>query len=340
MSGYEISGAEHRLVEANGITISVYLAEPLGEPVPAPPVLLLHGFPELAFSWRHQIPVLSAAGFTVIAPDQRGYGLTSRPDAITDYDIHHLSADLVGLLDALGHESAIVVGHDWGGLIAWQMPLLHRERVAAVVGVNTPYLERLPAPPTEVFRSVFGDDHYIVAFQEPEVADRFLAENLDAVLPALARTGVPPEELANYPSPLHIRPGAGEPALPSLESLPGAPLMSDNEMSVYRDTFRETGFTGGINWYRNMDRNWESTPEQEGARIDGIPCLMITAEWDPFLPPALASGMGKVIGELETVMIAGCGHWTQQEKPSELNAILTMWLSRKFGHATDRQSPR
>src|SRR5438876_546878 len=166
-----------------------------------PPVVLCHGFPELAYSWRHQLPALAAAGFRAIAPDQRGYGGTDCPEAVTDYDIHHLTGDLAGLLDVLGVERAVFVGHDWGG-------------------------------------------------------------------------------------------------------------------------------TGGINWYRNLDRNWETTPELDGAHIE-VPSLMITAEWDPVLRPELAEAMRGLVPDLEVAMIRGCGHWTPQEKPAELNRIMVDWLTRR-----------
>src|SRR4030095_7906171 len=147
----------------------------------APAVVLCHGFPELAYSWRLQVPALVAAGFRVLAPDMRGYGDSDRPADVAAYDIHHLTGDLVGLLDTLDIERAVFVGHDWGGLVTWMMPLLHLARTAGVVGVNTPYLPRPPMPPVGMMRAVLGDNHYIVHFQQPGVADAALARDVRRV---------------------------------------------------------------------------------------------------------------------------------------------------------------
>lgn len=324
---YEIPGATRRTVDTNGVRLSVYEAVPRGGADPArPAVVFSHGFPELAYSWRHQLPAVAAAGFHAIAPDQRGYGGSARPEPIEDYDIFHLTGDLVGVLDELGIDKAVFVGHDWGGFVVWQMPLLHPDRVAGVVGLNTPYIPRLPMLPTEVFRMVGGEDMYILYFQEPGVADAALAENLDAVFDRMMRKAVDPELIRE----------AGVNAGDFVEAVVNAPVLGEplhtpEEHAVFLDTFRATGFTGGLNWYRNFDRNWEQTPELDGARIDGIPCLMITASWDPILVPAMAAGMPEVVGDLEMHEIEHCGHWTQQEFPDQTNALLTDFLTRRFG---------
>ena len=153
-----------QFAEVNGIRMGYYEAGPKSD---KPPIVLCHGWPELAFSWRHQIKALSEAGIRVIAPDQRGYGATDRPEPVEAYDMEHLTGDLVGLLDHLKIDKAIFVGHDWGGFIVWQMPLRHIDRVAGVIGVNTPHYGRLPADPIELFRKRFGDSMYIVQFQDP-----------------------------------------------------------------------------------------------------------------------------------------------------------------------------
>jgi len=321
---YTIEGAHHRYIEVGGVQLSVYEA---GQP-DAPAVVFSHGFPELAYSWRHQLPALAAAGFHAIAPDQRGYGGTDRPSSIEDFDILHLTGDLVGVLDELGIERAVFVGHDWGGMIVWQMPFLHRDRVAGVVGVNTPHFPRLPVRPIEMFRTAAGDNFYIVWFQTPEIPDAALAENVDVVLDRMLRRGVEPSGLRERA--MSSNSTMAEAIVNAPDELLGPRLLSEDELAVYVDTFRATGFTGGINWYRNFDRNWELTADQTSARIDGIPCLMVTAEWDPVLAPAMASGMPELIDDLETHEIAKCGHWTQQEHPDELNHILVDWLTRKL----------
>ena len=324
---YQIPGATQRLVELGDVTLSVYEAGPDPVDDTRPAVVFSHGFPDLAYGWRDQLPAVAAAGFRAIAPDQRGYGGSSRPDAIEDYDIFHLTGDLVGLLDHLGIERAVFVGHDWGGFVVWQMPLLHPDRVAGVVGLNTPFVPRMPVPPTEVFRMLGGDGNYIVEFQEPGRADEILARDVAGLYDALWRSAVSPEEVAAAAE--TVTEGTTFERIIAGPRL-GQPILSPAEMAVYVDTFRATGFTGGLNWYRNFDRNWELTPEQEGAHIDGVPCLMVTAEWDPVLTPALAQGMPELVGDLEMRELARCGHFTQAEQPEATNDVLVDFLTRRF----------
>jgi pimeloyl-ACP methyl ester carboxylesterase len=297
-----------------------------------PAVVLCHGFPELAYSWRHQFDALVAAGFRVIAPDQRGYGGSDRPEAIAAYDIHHLTGDLAGLLDALELERAVFAGHDWGGFVVWAMPLLHPEHVAGVIGVNTPYLPRTPVPPTQLFRALVGGDaerHYIAWFQEPGVAEAVLDAQPRLVFEKLMRRGVDEatlqQRLLADPAGPDLNPFR---RLAEFETL-GEALLSEEELEVYTGTFARTGFRGGIHWYRNFDRNWETAPELGVAKVER-PCLMVTAQWDFALRPELAAGMPALCPDLETKMIERCGHWTQQEKPVELNRILADWLVRRF----------
>jgi len=313
--------AVRRQIETNGIRLACYEAGPSDGPC----VVLSHGFPELAFSWRHQVPALALAGYHVLAPDQRGYGGSDRPTEVTDYDIFHLTGDLTGLLDAIGVERAVFAGHDWGGLVVWQQALLHPSRVAGVIGVNTPFFPRFPMAPTEIFRLTGGDNHYILYFQEPGVADAALASDVRAVFSRLMRRGVPPKEISAMPV------GADRNWAQAVQqgALVGEALLGDAELEAYAEVFERTGFTGGLNWYRNFDRNWELTPEQDGARIE-VPCLMVTAEWDPVLTPAMAQGMAPFVADLETHMIDRCGHWTQQEQPDQLNRLMLDWLGRRF----------
>jgi pimeloyl-ACP methyl ester carboxylesterase len=318
---YAIEGTVHQLVDTGEATLSVYEA---GE---GPAVVFCHGFPELAYSWRRQLPVVAAAGFRAIAPDMRGYGGSARPPATTDYDMAHLTGDLVALLDQLDIERAVFVGHDWGGLVVWQMPLLHPDRVAGVVGVNTPFIPRLPMPPIEVFRLLSGEDNYIVRFQEADVPEEMLSRDIPNLFMSMMRSGVSPDQVAEA--------AAAMTEGSSFEKLMGGPklgeaLLDDDELAVYVDAFTETGFTGGLNWYRNFDRNWAATPEQDGAHIDGLPCLMVVAEWDPVLVPALSEGMPDLIDDLEMRQLDHCGHWTPSERPDDLNALLVDWLTRRF----------
>ena len=312
----------NKTIRTNGIAMAVR------DEGQGPAVVLCHGFPELAYSWRHQVPALAAAGFRAIAPDQRGYGETGGPDDVAAYDIHQLTGDLVGVLDALDIERAVFAGHDWGGLVVWQLALLHPERTAGVIGVNTPYFPRAFAAPTAIFRQLFGDNYYICHFQQPGVADAALARDPRRVFTQLMRRGVP---IAEAEARL-----AARGAMPNMvemvyEGEPmGAPLLADDELAVYVETFARTGFTGGINWYRNLDRNWETTPELADAPITA-PSLMVTAEWDAVLRSEMAEPMRAFVADLEIHMIPACGHWTPQERPAELNAVMIDWLRRRFG---------
>ncbi|MFG2520897.1 alpha/beta fold hydrolase [Streptomyces sp. NPDC048527] len=295
-----------RDVTTNGITLRVFEH---GEGRPdRPPVVLCHGFPELAFSWRHQVPALAAAGYRVLVPDMRGYGGSSRPEDVDAYDILTLCADLAGLLDDAGADDAVFVGHDWGASVVWNMALLHPERVRAVAGMSVPATPRAPAPPLPILRSRNGDDFYIVWFQEPGVADRALSQNVRRTL--IAR------EIYS----------AKWAAMPD-DQLPPPRWLSDEELTYYVKTFEETGFTGGLNYYRNLDRNWTLTEHLDG-RLITQPSLFITGSKDPvgkFMP---AHGLDRVLTELRGhVVIDGAGHWIQQERPAEVNAALLEFLS-------------
>ena len=307
---------EPRFVRANGLRLAVY------EQGQGLPVVFSHGFPELAYSWRHQLPALAAAGFRAIALDQRGYGASDRPEAVEAYDIAQLTGDLVGLLDALGLERAVFCGHDWGGMVIWSMGQLHPERVLGLIGVNTPFMPRPPIPPVEMLRAAMGPDHYIVHFQTPNDADQRLAKDVRRVFEVLMRRGIKPSEV-------DLTGGIRNLATMVEEGrVLGQPLLSDAELDVFVRAFERTGFSGGIHWYRNLDRNWRLTAD--APQVLTAPSLMVTSEHDFALPPALADGMEARVPNLEKVMIANCGHWTQQEHPAELNRILIDWLRKTF----------
>jgi pimeloyl-ACP methyl ester carboxylesterase len=316
----------------NGIRMGYYDAGPKTD---TPPVVLCHGWPEMAFSWRHQIKALGEAGIRVIAPDQRGYGATDRPEPVEAYDMEHLTGDLVGLLDHLKIDKAIFVGHDWGGFVVWQMPLRHQARVAGVVGVNTPHWDRAPADPIELFKKRFGDSMYIVQFQDParepdrifgsrveQTFDAFMRKPRKAVEPGDKGVGGIGGSTANLAFPQMV-------AAYDAKHDPRTPILSPEEKKVFVDTFTRTGFTGGINWYRNFTRNW-----QRSAGLDHhvkVPALMIMAENDAVLPPSAADGMEKLVPDLEKYLVRDSGHWTQQEQPEEVSAKLIEWRRKRFG---------
>ncbi len=290
-----------------------------------PVVILAHGFPELAYSWRHQIPTLAAAGYHVLAPDQRGYGGSSRPDAIEAYDIHQLTADLVGLLDDVGAERAVWVGHDWGAIVVWNAPLLHPDRVAAVAALSVPPVPRAQRPPTQALHSRFGENFfYMLYFQEPGVADAELnadpARTMRRLMGSLRVPGDPSAAMRMVAA----GPEGFIDRLPEPDGLPD--WIGRDELDHYVDEFSRTGFTGGLNWYRNFDRNWETTPELADAKIT-VPCLFIGGTADPVLAFTRADRASQVIsGPYRQVMIDGAGHWLQQERPDEVNAALLEFL--------------
>lgn len=299
-----------------------------GDGADRPAVVLCHGFPELAYSWRHQLGVIADAGFRVVAPDQRGFGASSAPQGITAYGLGQLCGDMADLLDVLEIERAVFVGHDWGGFVAWAMPALHPDRVAGVAGICTPYT---PFPGTDYLRSMFGDDEkmYMLWFQEPGVAEALMDQRVRQIFEKLMVAGVDPAVL------LAAGQGRGKGMdfnpfrrIDELEPI-GNPVATPEELNHYVEVFERTGFTGGINWYRNIDANARAYPEAGTKPLD-IPTLMITAEWDPALPPALAANMGSVCSDLEMHMISHAGHWVPQERPEEVGALLADWLVRRF----------
>ena len=292
--------ARHRTVHTNGIEMHV------AEEGDGPLVVLCHGFPELWYSWRHQLPALAAAGYRAAAVDMRGYGDTSAPEAVEAYDLLTVADDLAGLLDALGARDAVFVGHDWGAAAVWQLAVARPERVRAVVAMSVPFVPRAPAPPLPILRRHLGEDFYMVWFQEPGVADAALARDV-------RRTLSTPEV---WDSAWVDR---DEPA-------PRPRFLSESELDVFVDAFERTGFTGGLNYYRNLDRTWERTAHLAERPVEQ-PALFITGSRDPvrkFMPAEAMQGW--VTDLRETVVIEGAGHWIQQERPDEVNAALVRFL--------------
>ncbi|OBK20973.1 epoxide hydrolase [Mycobacterium asiaticum] len=291
----------------------------------APVVLLCHGFPELAYSWRHQIPALADAGYHVLAPDQRGYGGSSQPKAIEAYDMHHLTGDLVGLLDDVGAERAVWIGHDWGAMVVWNAPLLHPDRVAAVAALSVPPVPRAKRPVTVALRRTFGENFfYILYFQEPGVADAELnADPARTMRRMMGSLQLPSDQEAALRM---LAPGP-EGFIERLAEPDGLPdWLTQDELDHYIREFTRTGFTGGLNWYRNMDRNWETSADLDGIKIT-VPCLFVGGSADPVLTFTRADRAAEVVsGPYRELMIDGAGHWLQQERPDEVNSALLEFL--------------
>lgn len=298
---YGSADITHRQVQVG--EVELHVAE-LGD---GPPVILCHGFPELWYSWRHQLPALAAAGYRAVAPDMRGYGGSSRPEAVQAYDIVSLTSDMAGLLDDLGADRAVFAGHDWGATVAWHMALLHPDRVAGVAGLSVPLVPRAPGPPTAIMRRHLGEDFYIVWFQRPGEADAALAQD---VRRTLSTTKVWTRSWADQ--------GDDEPRLPA--------WLSEDDLGVYVEAFEQTGFTGGLNWYRNLDRNWKLTEGVKDATVDQ-PALFVTGSRDAVRKFMPAEAMDGLVTDLrEQVVIEGAGHWVQQECADEVNAALLRFL--------------
>lgn len=233
------------LIAVNEVELEVFEA---GKQNVGKPIVLCHGFPEHAYSWRHQIPALVATGYHVIVPNQRGYGNSFCPTEVTQYDIEHLTGDLVALLDHYGYENATFVGHDWGANVVWILSLLHPKRVNKIINLSLPYQERWEKPWIESMEAMFGEDSYFVYFnRHPGLADDILAENTYQFLRNLYRKNIP----ATLPEP-----GMYLINLAKTEKPLGDPIMNESDLAVFASAFESSTFTGAINWYRNLDRNW------------------------------------------------------------------------------------
>ncbi len=300
------------MMAVNGVQLEVFEA---GRENAGNPIVLCHGWPELAYSWRHQIPALADAGYHVIVPNQRGYGNSTRPVEVTDYDLEHLTGDLVGLLDHFGYDDAVFVGHDWGANVVWGLALLHPNRVNKVINLSLPYQRRGEQPWIEFMEAVFGDDFYFVHFnRQPGVADAVLDANTHRFLRNLYRKNLSPTE---------PEPGNMMINLARAESPAGEPVMSDDELAVFVSAFETSGFTGSINWYRNLDRNWHLL-----ADVDPViehRALMVHGDQDPI---AASENLQDFVPNVDGVSL-NCGHGIQQEKPAETTELILDWLERQ-----------
>jgi pimeloyl-ACP methyl ester carboxylesterase len=310
---------EHRFIPANGIKMHVAVA---GQ---GPLVLLCHGWPESWYSWRHQLTALAEAGYCAVAPDMRGYGQTDKPDSIDQYTLLHLTGDMVGLVDALGFKDAVIIGHDWGAPVAWHSALFRPDKFKAVAGLSVPFRPRGDAPPTTMMPQTDKAVFYQLYFQEPGVAeDEFERDPKRLVSTMLFGLSVDPVGAMMVP-----REGGW---LGSIK-VPGGNLpswVSETDIDFYASELARSGFRGGLNWYRNVDRNWSLLAPWAGAKVS-VPALYIAGDRDPVVR---FPGMDKLIPNLQhfvpqlrkTIMLPGCGHWTQQERPDEVNAALIAFL--------------
>jgi pimeloyl-ACP methyl ester carboxylesterase len=308
---------EPHFVETNGIRMAVY-EEGQGEPV-----IFLHGFPELAFSWRFQLPAIAAAGFRAVAIAQRGYGRSSVPPDVDDYGIDCLMEDVLGLLDHLGVERGTFVGHDWGAFVLWHMSLLYPERMQRQAILNIPFWPRPPIDPIALFRQQLGDDFYIVNFQDSDEADRTFASDPNHFFDTLMRKNqVSRREFDRLPP---QRRSISLLQIFARSESSGDPLLTDAERDVFASAFARTGFTGPINWYRNWTANWQRL---EGIpQVVEVPTLFIGAMDDIVVSPDHIEAMKPFVTNLDSHVLDDCGHWSQQEKADDVNRLLVDWLT-------------
>ncbi len=314
----------HR-IETNGIHLHVVESGPADGPA----VLCCHGFPESWYSWRHQLRALGDAGYRVLAPDMRGYGRSAKPaDPLAYTQLHH-TGDLVGVLDALGIDQAVIVGHDWGGPAAWTAAQLRPDRFRAIAALGVPFLGGGDVAPTVGMRAAFGDTwFYFLHFQEPGRAEAELDANVETFLRGFfhSLSGDSPrhpfEALGGGPRPSTVMEHLAQPT-----SAPS--WMTDDDLAFYVGEFERTGFRGGLSWYRSADATFAAMGAFDGVQVEQ-PALFVYGELEPVLamsPGALEAMPDAVPNLRPPVMLPGCGHWTQQERPDEVNAALLDFLS-------------
>ncbi len=323
MSTHEI--VTHRITPTDA-ELAVHVA---GE---GPLVILIHGFPELAYSWRHQITSLADAGYRVVAPDMRGYGASAVPTDVTDYDIFHLTGDIAGLIRHFGGGPAVLVGHDWGAMVAWAFAQFRPDLLAGVAGLSVPFVPPLDASLIDMLQARVGPDdfHYILYFQAPGVAEKELEVDVMASLRHVLwrASGDPRIEAATDVT--GFLSGGVPPGLPE--------WMTPGDFNAYAEAFLRHGFTGPINWYRNLHRNWELTASWRHGRLT-LPAAFIAGRRDPVLTSTLPTPdtpledhpmlavQRSFAPQLVETLIADGGHWIQQEKPEQVTDALLAFLS-------------
>jgi pimeloyl-ACP methyl ester carboxylesterase len=324
-----MSDVRHRTVETNGIRMHV------AEQGDGPLVLLCHGFPESWYSWRHQLAALAAAGFHAVAPDMRGYGRTDQPAEIDQYTLLHLVGDMVGLVDALGGEPAVIAGHDWGAPVAWHAALLRPDRFRAVIGLSVPFRPRGSVRPSTAMPQTDDTVFYQLYFQAPGVAEAELSRDVRSSIRRVLHAGSGEGRQAGAglgdPAAVGMVPRAG--GFLSHTAEPSAPpsWLTEADVDFYTGEFTRAGFRGGLNWYRNIDRNWELLAPYAGARVM-VPALYMAGDRDLVVHfrgmDQLLPNLKKFVPELRrTIMLPGCGHWTQQERPKEVNDAMIAFLN-------------
>ncbi len=313
-----MSDIQHNRIQVNGIELSVYSAGP----EQGRPIWLLHGFPECWHSWRAQIPALAAAGYRVFVPEMRGYGASSSPAEIADYDLLTLCADIQQAMDHFGHEQVAMVGHDWGAVVAWHLALLEPARITRLITMSVPFAGRARRPVIDIMRELYAERfNYILYFQAPGVAEQELNADIERTL----RLFMQDQDvfLQKKPATATLLEGVSAPgALPH--------WCSQADLDVYVQTFSEHGFRGPLNWYRNFERNWQRTEFLAGQQVRQ-PTLFLIGDRDPVgvFEAHTLKRMPDSVPDLEQQVLANCGHWIQNEQAQRVNALMLAFLERR-----------
>ncbi len=304
-------------IPVNGIELCVHVTGP----EQGQPIWLLHGFPECWHSWREQIPALAAAGYRVFTPEMRGYGQSSAPAEIADYDVMTLCGDIQQAMDHFGHEQVVMVGHDWGAVVAWHLALLEPERVTRLITMSVPFAGRARRPVIEIMRELYAEHfNYIVYFQAPGVAERELNANIERTL----RLFMQEQDvfLQQKPAGARLFDGVTTPG-----SLPT--WCSQEDLNLYIKTFAVHGFRGPLNWYRNFERNWQGTEFLKGRQVLQ-PTLFLIGDRDPVgvFEAHTLKRMPEWVPDLEQHVLANCGHWIPNEQAQRVNAHVLGFLGK------------
>jgi pimeloyl-ACP methyl ester carboxylesterase len=306
-------------IPVNGIELCVHIAGPEH----GQPIWLLHGFPECWHSWREQIPALAAAGYRVFVPEMRGYGASSAPAEVGDYDLLTLCGDIQQAMDYFEHRHVVMVGHDWGAVVAWHLALLEPERVRCLITLSVPFAGRARRPVIEIMRELYAERfNYILYFQEPGVAEA----ELDADIERTLRLFMQDQDVFLQHKPANARLLEGV-------SAPGAlpPWCSREDLDVYVQTFARHGFRGALNWYRNFERNWQRTEFLAGRQVMQ-PTLFLIGDRDPVgvFEAHTLTRMPGAVPQLEQQVLANCGHWIQNEQGAQVNALMLGFLAARL----------
>ncbi|MDZ7863442.1 alpha/beta hydrolase [Acidovorax sp.] len=317
----------YRMLQANGLRLRV------AEQGQGPLVLLCHGFPETAHAWRHQLPALAAAGYRAVAPDMRGFGGSDRPQAVDAYTVLDAVGDLVALVEQLGEQQAVLVGNDWGATIAWQAARLRPDRFRAVAALGVPMMGRAPMAPSQLFPQSAQAWSYVHYFAQQGVAERELEADVATALRRIyfAASGEAGQRSdPGTPNPFGMLPRDGGllATLPEPAALPG--WLSPEDFEGFVQAFQASGFGGGLNYYRNLDRNWAADAAFDGLRVE-VPALYLVGERDTGLAMPGMAGLIAAMPELVPRLrgshtITGAGHWLPQEAPARVNEQLIGFL--------------